>query len=161
MAANKHIPHLYVIPEDDANRQMAVGFEKDDRIRARAIQIVAPAGGWVKALEKLEVDYFTLLRSNQNSHVLVLIDCDAKSNRINNAFAKVPSEIKERVFILGTLNEPEVLKRSLNTPLEKIGELIIEECFDANQKIWQHEQLKHNATEVARLKSVLFNIVFQ
>lgn len=58
MAVNKYIPHLYIIPEDDANRQMAIGFEKDDRIRGNAFQIVAPAGGcWKETPYAAPADY--------------------------------------------------------------------------------------------------------
>ena len=74
MAVNKYKPHLYVIPEDDANRQMAVGFEKDYRIRATAIQILRPAGGWKKALDRLSDEYYRVLDANVKSRVLVLID---------------------------------------------------------------------------------------
>lgn len=161
MAVNKHIPHLYVIPEDDANRQMAVGFEKDYRVRGNAFQVVAPAGGWRKAIDKLKTQYFELLELNVKSHVLVLIDCEGDADRISNAMAEVPIQIKDRVFIIGTLSEPEVLKASLKTPIEKIGEMVVEDCFDSTHKIWMHDQLKHNAPEVSRLKTTLFKIVFQ
>jgi hypothetical protein len=160
VAVNRHIRHLFVIPEDDANRQMAIGFEKDDRVRGNAIQIVPPAGGWEKALKKLADDYFPLVQSNANSHVLVLIDCDGNSERLADALAQVPKEIEDRVFIVGTLGEPEILKKSLNLPLEMIGGIVADECFDPDSKIWQHDQLKHNAVEVARLKSALSNAVF-
>ncbi len=160
MAVNKYIPHLFVIPEDDANRQMAIGFEKDDRIRARSLQIVAPAGGWSKALEKLKGEYYRVLESNPNSHVLVIIDCDQDSQRIPCALAKVPGHLQNRVFIIGTLSEPEELRKSLNGTLEMIGESVAQECYDPNQLIWKHDQLQHNSTEVIRLKSVLFPVVF-
>jgi hypothetical protein len=65
------------------------------------------------------------------------------------------------VFIIGTLSEPEVLKKSLKSSLERIGEMVAEDCFESSQKIWQHDQLKHNYIEVKRLKSALFDVVFE
>jgi hypothetical protein len=161
MAVNRLIQHLYIIPEDDANRQMAIGFERDDRVRPRAIQIVAPAGGWMKALERLKKDYFDLLRKNRKTHVMVLIDCDDEADRIKDALANVPTELKDRVFILGTLNEPEVLKKSLSIPLEEIGALVAEECFDGDRGFWQHHQLHHNSEELSRIEQALYHIVFK
>lgn len=160
MAANRYAPHLYVIPEDDANRQIAVGFEKDYRIKPRSIQIIGPAGGWKKALEKLSDDYYRILESNHNSRVLVIIDCDGDAERISRALGEVPAHLRGRVFIVGTMSEPEVLKKTFNTTLEKIGQAIADECFDENVKLWNHEQLIHNSSEVERLKRDLFSIVF-
>jgi len=160
MAANRYAPHLYVIPEDDANRQIAVGFEKDYRIRPRSIQIVSPAGGWKKALEKLSDDYYRILEANQNSRVLVIIDCDCDTERISRALDEVPEHLRDRVFIVGTKSEPELLRKTFNTSLEKIGQAIADECFDEEVKLWSHEQLIHNSSEVKRLKRDLFSIVF-
>ena len=161
MAVNKYVPHLYVIPEDDANRQMAVGFEKDYRIRARAIQILRPAGGWKKALDWLSDEYYRVLDEKANSRVLVLIDCDQDVYRIAGALDSVPEHLKDRVFILGAMSEPEKLKQELNLTFEKIGEEIANACFDDGVTVWNHDQLKHNASEVERLRSNLFSVVFE
>jgi len=52
MAVNVYKPHLFVIPEDDADRQFAVGFEFDFRLKLRAMQVMPVAGGWLKVVDK-------------------------------------------------------------------------------------------------------------
>ena len=49
MSVNKAKPHLYVIPEDDADRQIAKGFVLHGRVDERRVQVVEPAGGWSRA----------------------------------------------------------------------------------------------------------------
>ena len=45
MSVNRHKPHLLVLPEDDANRQLARGFELE--LSTRQFQVLQPAGGWL------------------------------------------------------------------------------------------------------------------
>jgi hypothetical protein len=42
---NKYRPHVIVIPEDDANRQIANGFLLHPAIATRAVGVMPPAGG--------------------------------------------------------------------------------------------------------------------
>jgi Zn/Cd-binding protein ZinT len=58
MSINKYHKHILVLPEDDANRQIANGFILDSNLNDRAIQILPPAGGWTKV-----IDFF------KNTHV--------------------------------------------------------------------------------------------
>ncbi|MGS0743548.1 hypothetical protein ACVBEF_17245, partial [Glaciimonas sp. GG7] len=51
--SNKFLPHLLILPEDDANRELANGFLLDDRVLERNIQVLKPAGGWKKAVENI------------------------------------------------------------------------------------------------------------
>lgn len=46
MSINKYKAHLLVLPEDDANRQMANGFILDPNLNERVIQVLPPVGGW-------------------------------------------------------------------------------------------------------------------
>ncbi|HRI43685.1 MAG TPA: hypothetical protein PLL78_07365 [Fimbriimonadaceae bacterium] len=45
MSVNKHRPHLFVVPEDDACRQLANGFLLEPEVNQRQIQIEDVAGG--------------------------------------------------------------------------------------------------------------------
>jgi len=47
---NKYLPHLFVLPEDDANRQIANGFILSLNLDTRKIQVLNEAGGWKKVL---------------------------------------------------------------------------------------------------------------
>ncbi len=43
MSANKYQPHLLILPEDDANRELANGFILNQAINPRVVQIMPPA----------------------------------------------------------------------------------------------------------------------
>ena len=47
--SNKYLPHIHVLAEDDANRQIVNGFllELNDN---RAVKVLPLAGGWTKAV---------------------------------------------------------------------------------------------------------------
>lgn len=45
MSVNFYKPHVLVLPEDDANRQIAIGFLLDPGLKQRNIQILTPSGG--------------------------------------------------------------------------------------------------------------------
>ena len=49
MSGNRSLPHVKVLPEDDANRQLANGFLQYPCVLARSIQVVEVAGGWLKS----------------------------------------------------------------------------------------------------------------
>ena len=78
MSINKYKPHIWVIPEDDANRQLANGFVQHHSIDIRAIEIDAPAGGWEDVLKLFEREFVQYLHNNQLAHVVMLVDFDEK-----------------------------------------------------------------------------------
>lgn len=45
MSVNNFKPHLLVIPEDAANREIANGFVLDTRVQTTRIQIMSESGG--------------------------------------------------------------------------------------------------------------------
>lgn len=67
----------------------------------------------------------------------------------------------DRVFILGTLSEPENLRNSLGRSFEDIGKGLAEDCADDTRTVWEHDLLRHNKVELDRMilsvKPFLFN----
>jgi hypothetical protein len=57
MTVNKNAPHVYVIPEDDADRQLADGFVLHHGVDARRIQVMPPAGGWREVQRTFQDEY--------------------------------------------------------------------------------------------------------
>lgn len=51
---NRNLPHVPVLPEDDANRQMVNGFLVELSV-PRQIQRLEEAGGWRKVLETVQL----------------------------------------------------------------------------------------------------------
>lgn len=77
------------------------------------------------------------------------MDFDGESARRAYAQSKIPADLASRVFVLGSLKEPENLKKDLGSP-ERIGE----------DEIWHHRLLDHNRDEVLRLGNVVRPFLF-
>jgi hypothetical protein len=156
MGVNRAKPYLYVIPEDRANATLANGFHAHIG-RCRQMQVLEEADGWTKAVENLKGAHFPAMEFDQNRFVVWLIDCDGKPERLDEVRADVPSNLADRVFVLGARTNPEKLGVG---DKETFGGLLAEDCRDGTSKAWGHELLKHNAVEVDRLRKVVSSILF-
>lgn len=110
MSVNKYKPHVWVIPEDDANRQLANGFLQSHTVNIRAIGINPPAGGWTNVLDVFEDEFVPYLRKWQHAHVVMLIDFDNTNDRGSKCDQRIPDDLKQRVFVLSSRENPERLK---------------------------------------------------
>ena len=131
MSVNKQKPHILVLPEDDANRQLANGFNKScDNIRQ--MQVLPVAGGWRKVLEEFRSVHSSLLEKYPFRFLILLIDFDnhlqERQTEIQAVLHQAPPDVKDRVFVLGILTEPEDLRSRLAKPLEEIGAELAGEC---------------------------------
>ncbi len=118
MSLSKFKPGVFVLPEDDANRQLANGFLKDSRVNSR--------------------------------HVQVLVDFDGRgSERLEEVLASVDEGVRDRVFVLGTRDEPEKMKRLGS--YEQIGERLAAACRDDAQTLWKDEQLARRRSVHGRI----------
>jgi hypothetical protein len=152
VSVNRVLPHLLILPEDDAERQIAVGFHLE--FPTRQIQVMPVAGGWGKALKLATEDYANHLRRYPEARLAVLIDMDGDPpSRLQRASEGVPEDIRERLFILGPAKEPEDLSRAGFGALEEIGRQLGRECRDGDTALWDDEQLRHNRGEADRLRA--------
>lgn len=163
MSSNKYIKHILVLPEDDANRQIANGFLLNPNLDMRAIQVLPPAGGWKKVLSLFTDNHISGMRKYPLRMILMLIDFDQDEDRLKTIKDKIPEDLLARVFVLGSQSEPEELKKNiaqLNT-FEKIGKALAKDCSNNTDEIWGHDSLKHNKSEldrmIASVKPFLFN----
>ncbi len=95
-----------------------------------------------------------------NRLMILLIDSDNDEERVQNARARIPDNLAERVFILGALSKPEALKRDLGS-YEKIGSGMAKDCREEADETWGHLLLRHNAAELDRLREHLCPILFR
>lgn len=160
MAVNVYRPHIYVIPEDDADRQFADGFELDGRLIPLAMQVMPIAGGWLKVIDKILEDYVPRVRNNPNTHIVGIIDCDGRPDRISTQLARMPADVRDRVFLLGTLDDPQAFKNLVRLTYEKIGIKLADECYRRNFSLWRHEQLAHIHEEISRAAVALRPVLF-
>jgi hypothetical protein len=158
---NRDQPHVLVLPEDDANRQLANGFLKEvDFTRYRQMQVLPVAGGWMRVLERFRSDHVGKMVSNPNRFMVLLIDFDGRPERLGEAKAEIPTELCDRVFILGARDQPEALKRELKQSCEDVGLRLAQDCRDDTYATWGHQLLQHNATELDRLRAHVRPILF-
>ncbi len=160
MSVNKYQPHVLVLPEDDANRQLANGFILDPSLVTRKIQVLEEAGGWNEVLNRFRSDHIIEMDRYDKRFMILLIDFDDEEGRLDNAKAIVPDRLKDRVFILGTWSEPEALRQDLGS-YEAIGLEMAKDCREETATIWRHRLLQHNESELNRLRACVRPILFE
>lgn len=160
MGVNKFKPHLWVLPEDDANRQMANGFELEPAVDATRIAIYPPSGGWHRVLEEFEADHVDDLRRYPQRHLVLLIDFDGQADRIQLFRSRIPQDVSDRVYVLGAHSEAEPLKTATARTFEQIGRTLAKDCADDNPGLWNHALLQHNQAELARLRDNVRGFLF-
>jgi len=159
MSCNKYLEHVLVIPEDDANSQLATGFVLGVK-HDRKIQILPAAGGWRNVCTIFVAQHVHGMRQYPKRHVVLLLDFDEQTHRASTVQENIPEDIRDRVFLLGTMSEPEALKQAGFGSFEQIGKVLAKECFDGIQNLWSHELLQINASEIVRLGSSVRPFLF-
>lgn len=160
MSVNRHLPHVMVLPEDDANRQLANGFQMQvDPVRLRQMRVLPVAGGWNEVLEQFLSDHAGEMDLNTGRLMVLLIDFDCNAGRLDYAKNRIPERLRDRVFIVGAWSEPEDLKRALGS-YETIGAAMARDCRDQTEIIWGHALLQHDAAELSRLREQVYPILF-
>lgn len=161
MGCNNYKPHLLVLLEDDANRQIAMGFVLAPTLNERVIQFLPVAGGWLKVVAKFKHEQVVDMHRYSERRVVLIIDFDDQVERLSQIQEEIPEGLINRVFVLGTLSEPENLRTQMNKSFEKIGQALAQDCADNTQTVWGHPLLKHNESELGRMvknvKPFLFN----
>ena len=156
---NKERPHDFVLPEDDANRQLANGFQLDHSLDTRRMQVLKGAGGWQEVVTCFKAEHVPEMDRNENRFMVLLIDFDKKEDRLNNVREEIPDRLKERVFVLGAWSEPEKLRQDLGS-YETIGLALAKDCHNNTEVTWAHSLLCHNAVELERLRKHVRPILF-
>jgi hypothetical protein len=161
MSVNKYQPHVFVLPEDDANLQIANGFHVHvPWNRQRRMQVLPVAGGWVKVLDQFHSNHIDKMESNSARCLVLLIDLDGIEERLDEARAKIPAYLADRVFILSALTTPEALRQAKLGSYEEIGSAMAKDCREETESVWGHELLQHNKSELDRLRERVRPILF-
>jgi hypothetical protein len=160
MSVNKYRPHVLVLPEDDANRQLANGFQLDPLLNTRRMQVLEVADGWRKVLDCFKQEHVPEMKRNQNQFMVLLIDFDKREDRLDIVRAEIPPDLKDRVFVLGVWDEPEKLRQDLGS-FETTGLALAKDCRDNAEVTWSHNLLCHNASELERLRKHVRPILFE
>ena len=92
--------------------------------------------------------------------MVLLIDFDARGDRLNQVKNVIPDHLADRVFVLGVWTKPEDLRRVLGS-YETIGQAMARDCREDTQATWGHGLLQHNAGEIGRLRERVRPILFE
>lgn len=161
MSVNKFSLHVLILPEDDANRQIANGFVLAlSPLGGRQVQVLPVAGGWREVLRQFSEEHVRPMEKWNERRLILVLDFDGDDQRRETVEKTIPPQIKDRVFVLGTLTEPEDLKRDGLGSYEQIGIRLCTECERASDGIWHHRLLSHNAQELKQLREDIRPILF-
>jgi hypothetical protein len=162
MGVNKERPHIFVLPEDRANEQLANGFQQEiERTRYRQMFVLGVAGGWWNVLNLFKSDHIIEMDRNPNRFMVLLIDFDNTENRLKvGQRSSVPAHLADRVFVLGTSSIPEDLKRAGLGSYETIGQALARDCREQTDTTWGHDLLRNNSSELDRLRQHARAILF-
>lgn len=162
MSCNNYQPHVHILPEDDANRQLANGFVLGlNPSDLRKIQVLPEAGGWREVLTHFSRDHVAGMDRYPHRCVVLLLDFDESETRLDEIKQIVPKHLQERVFVFGAWSEPERLKAAGLVSYEQIGSKIAEDCRTASDEIWSHKLLTHNKSELNRFRQRVCHIFLQ
>lgn len=161
MSVNLYQPNLLILCEDQAYLDFFHGFRLHHAINSNITKELAVAGGWETAVASLKnpksIARMTLHKFPK-SHLLLLIDSDQNSQRIDDIINDPDlALIQNRLFILSAYDEAEPLHSSLGGGLqEATGAKLAESCHSQNCDLWKNApDLKHNLAQIQRLKDAL------
>jgi len=149
MAVNRYLPHVLVLPEDEATRSLAVGF--NDQATGQ-MQVLNPAGGWPHVLQTFQDRYIAYLNQYNDGHIVLLIDFDdVHVERFSQFQGAIPALVAARVYVLGATTEAEVLRNATGLKYGVLGADLAKECRGGVFSLWTCPQLQDNQPELARL----------
>jgi hypothetical protein len=164
--SNRYKSHIIVLPEDDADQQIVNGIKLSSRINDRAVIVDKPAKGWLNVVTKFTEQIVPEMQKYLSCYTVLLIDFDCKKGqsyepRLTQVKKNIPDNLKDRVFVLGVLSEPEKLRSKHRMSLEIIGKTLVQDCPENKNHLWNDELLTHNEIELNKLllsvRSFLFN----
>ena len=164
MAVNKYKDHVWVLSEDSKTRQIANGFVLHPSINIRCIDIRPFSGGWPKVLKDLKNEHLCGLRNYQHRHLVILVDFDSSGERrrdvFKDVFKDISKDVSERVYVIGPSVEVENLENDAGLTAEKIGTGLAKACANGDPGLWENQFLKHNETELKRLRDSVKSFLF-
>jgi hypothetical protein len=100
------------------------------------------------------------MRIYPERHVVFLLDFDDQSDRPDKVKAKIPEDLRGKVFLLGVQSEPEALRQAGFGSFEDIGRRLAKECRERTKDIWAHDLLRQNTGEVNRSEQTVCGFLF-
>lgn len=160
MSVNRYRPHVMILPEDDANRQLANGFVSHACVALRSVQVLPSAGGWARVRDEFREVHAAEMQRNTMRLMVLLVDFDEKVSRLDEVKVAIPDSLANRVFIIGVWSIPEHLRKHGLPAKEEFAQSLARECYENRRELWKHELLQHNARELERMTLACRPILF-
>ncbi|OOF45076.1 hypothetical protein [Rodentibacter trehalosifermentans] len=163
--ANKYRKHLFILCEDDINKEISKGItEQLDLNPTNIIHYEKIARGWEKCFSLLEHKYIPELLDIPERYLLIVMDFDGQFDERMNKFKLIldnSSELSERVFLVGAAAEPETLKANLKLSghNDDVGRQLFDDCNAESSQYWCSSELVHNKDEIERLKKTTSSFI--
>lgn len=162
MSVNREKPYLIVLFEDDAYKDLFMGFEfsMQKQISQR------PVCGGFDSVHLLLTNEKSILLKELNkfpkAYVLALIDADSdnyphsQKGKIDTLKTAIDVKYQDRVFIIGSKIEAEDIKQVIigQGKWKTVSQKLEDSCKNDHCQLWQDDMLKHNLDEISRLKQV-------
>ncbi len=159
MSVNHYKKYLIVLFEDRAYKDLFLGFNFSRKQQIRQEPILQGFDDVYFRLTNHQSLTLQELKKYQAAYVLACIDADLDSqskSKIDQLKQVLPTEYKERIFIVGSKYEAEHIKQAIigQGKWETVSEKLENSCKNDQCKLWQNEMLQHNLEELQRLKQV-------
>ncbi|SPF31319.1 hypothetical protein SBA4_100011 [Candidatus Sulfopaludibacter sp. SbA4] len=96
MKVNKYLPHVLVLPEDDANRELANGFLLDPYLSIWKIQVLEEVGGWRNVLDHFLSHHVVEMGIFPGRFMVLLIDFDGRKERLQYGKERIPNHLTDQ-----------------------------------------------------------------
>jgi hypothetical protein len=142
-------------------------FLMNHTVNGRLTQPLKNAGGWKKALDTIQDPaVINGLETYSRRHYLIVIDFDTHVDERISYYKELvdnlPKSVGDRIYLLGTFDEPKDLKEACGLKLEDIGRQLAQDCPPApTYGLWSHAHLQHNAAELERLVAQVRPFLFR
>jgi len=107
-----------------------------------------------------ETEFVQYLRNWTHAYVVIVMDFDGNTDRRSQCELRIPEDLRQRVFLLGSRDTPEILSKELKMRPERIGEGLANDCLKKDRELWAHPQLSHNHDELLKMIDVIKPIIF-
>lgn len=159
MSVNRYEPYLIVLCEDNAYKDIFLGFEISEHPQISLKPVYQGFDDILFQLTNPNSMTSKELKRYNKSYVLALTDADLDSqseSNIKKLKDSIPNEYKDRVFVMGSKYEAENIKRAIigKGKWKGVSQELEKSCRDENCELWRDEMLNHNMEEIISLRKV-------
>lgn len=159
MSVNRERPYLIVLFEDNAYKDLFLGFEFSFH---KQIQQKPVLQGFDDVLFQLTNSNSTTLKELNkypNAYILAITDADMDSHQESNIDTlkkSIKGIYRNRIFVLGSKYEAENIKKEIigQGKWRRLAKELESSCQNDSCELWHNDMLKHNLDEIVRLRQV-------